>query len=354
CSMPRVSLEKLRRALETSPPAPVYYIHGGEAILKDEAVALVLARALDPGTRDFNLDMFSAQQLNPEELPAACATLPMMAERRVVLLRDVEAWKRKSKARMPAVHYLERPMIDTVLVMVQGNDDDPDDELASHSVSIECVALTGDQLESWLDDRLALHGVSIVSAAREHLIRATGGDLGLLSAEIQKLGGLDVAGPIDVATVGALVGIRFGETADDWRDAVLRDDVAGALALIPRLLETTGASGVKLVTALGTSLLVLQWARATAERHRIRDVALASRIKTELLFKTRPNVGRYDPTARLFAQVVGHWSPARLRTAIASALDADIALKSTTISGEAGILTDLVLALGASRTKKAA
>jgi DNA polymerase III subunit delta len=352
--VPRLPFSRLRQSLKAAAPAPAYYIYGREGVLKDEALALILDRALEPGTRDFNLDTFSAQQLDPAELPAACATLPMMAERRVVVLRDVEAWKRKSKAKSPAMQYLDRPMTDTVLVIVQANDDDPDADLASRCTSIECIAPTGDRLEAWLDDRLAVHGVAVVPEAREYLIRATGGDLGLLTAEVQKLGGLQIEGPIDADTVGALVGIRFGETADDWRDAVLRDETARALMLIPRLLETTGLSGVKLVTAIGTSLLALRWARATAERHRLRDAALATRIKTDLLVKTRPNVGSYDPASRLFAQVVARWPLPRLRAAAAAALDADIALKSTTISDEAGILTDLVLALGASRVKKAA
>jgi DNA polymerase-3 subunit delta len=352
--MPRLTLDKLRRALDAAAPAPAYYIHGAEGVLKDEALTLILARALEAGTRDFNLDSFSAQQLDPAELPAACSTLPMMAARRVVVLRDVEAWKRKSKAKAPAVQYLDRPMPETVLVMVQGNDDDADDELASRAVSIECVAPTGDQLESWLDDRLAIHGVTVEPTAREHLIRATGGDLGLLTAEVQKLSGLVTDHPIDLDTVGALVGVRFGETADDWRDAVLRDDTARAVKLIPRLLETPGVSGVKLVTALGTSLLMLRWARATAEQERIRDAALASRIKSGLLFKGKYNVGSYDLMARLLAQVMGRWALARLRAAIAAALDADIALKNTTISDEGGILTDLVLTLGASRARQVA
>src|SRR6185437_2831738 len=167
--MPRISLDKLRRALGAGAPAPAYYIHGAEGVLKDEAVTLILARALEAGTRDFNLDSFSAQQLDPAALPAACATLPMMAARRVVVLRDVEAWKRKSKAKAPAVQYLDRPMPETVLVMVQGNDDDPDEELSSRAVSVECAAPTGDQLESWLADRLAAHGVDVEPAAREHL-----------------------------------------------------------------------------------------------------------------------------------------------------------------------------------------
>lgn len=351
--MPCLPFSRLGPSLKTA-LAPVYYIHGAEGILKDEALALILGRTLDPATRDFNLDLVSAQQLDPADLASACATLPMMAERRVVVLRDVEAWKRKSKAKLPALLYLDKPMPDTVLVIVQGNDDDPDDDIASRCTTIKCVAPVGDQLDEWLDGKLSEHGVTIAPDAREHLIRATGGDLGLLTAEIQKLSGLDNTTPIDAKTVGDMVGVRFGETVDDWRDAVLRDDTARALSLLPKLLETTGVSGVKLVTQLGSSLVVMRWARATAERTKSRGPALAKTVKFELLFKARPGVGSYDTFASVVGETVGRWSQVRLTTAIAAVLHADVSLKGTTISDEGGTVTDLVLALAISRARKAA
>ena len=351
--MPRLSPDQLRRALAKEAPARAYYLHGSEAILKDEALALLLDTTLDPGLRDFNLDIVSAQQIEPDQLAAACSTLPMMADHRVVVLRDVEAWKRKSKGKQPAVKYLERPAPETVLIIVQGNDDDADDDLAKLCVAVNCAALVGDALDDWLNNQLTAAGITLTSDAREHLLRATGGDLGLLRAETAKLSGLDVSGPIDRDTVGGLVGVRFGETLDDWRDAILRDDTAAALTLLPRLLDVTGNSGVKLATLLGSSLLVLRWARATAEARKIRDRALAEAVK-RLCFERRPGVGSYDPFARLVAEVAGRWSLPRLEAAVASTLTADTSLKSTTISDEAGVLTDLILTLAASRAKKAA
>jgi hypothetical protein len=115
-----------------------------------------------------------------------------------------------------------------------------------------------------------------------------------------------------------------------------------------------GVSGVRMVTQLGSSLLALAWSRATAEKHRIRDAPLAARIKQDLLFKGRPGVGSYDPFARLAAEVIGRWSLPRIGAAVSTALRADMALKNTTISDDAGIMIDLVLALAASGPRKAA
>jgi len=351
--MPRATPNQLRKALAKSAPSGSYYIHGSEPILKDEVIALLLDHSLDPGLRDFNLDIVSAQQLDPDALGAACATLPMMAERRVVVLRDVEAWKRKTKAKQPAVRYLQSPSPETILVIVQGNDDDPDTDLASHCTAVDCAPLSADALDDWLDARLAAAGVTLDPDAREHLLRATGGDLGLLSAESLKLGGLASEVALTLETVGNLVGVRHGETADDWRDAVLRDDVPTAIAVLPHLLEQSGMSGVKLMTSIGSSLIVLHWARMTAEQRRVQGRALAEAVK-KLCFTTRPGVGSYDPFARLVTEVVAQWPASRCRAAVAAALTADTALKNTTISDDQGIITDFVLTLAASRQKKAA
>src|SRR5881409_736000 len=117
--MPTHTLDVLLRSLPKGELAPVYYLHGPEDILKDEAVQAILERALDPGLRDFNFDQRSAGQLDPEAIFVLCTTLPMMAERRVVLLRDIEGWKRKPKTRAAFLEYLARHAAETVAILVQ-------------------------------------------------------------------------------------------------------------------------------------------------------------------------------------------------------------------------------------------
>ena len=181
-----------------------------------------------------------------------------------------------------------------------------------------------------------------------------GSDLGLLTAEVAKLSSLETTGPIDRETVGSLVGIRFGETVEDWRDAVLRDDTARAIALVPQVLALSGVSGVRLVTLLGTSLLVLRWGRCHRrgeEDPRSRTGRAGQELRCSGCARRWGAIRR---SPRSWARWSGRWSLPRLRTAIAATLAADAALKSTTISDEGGIVTDLVLMLATSRARKAA
>lgn len=352
--MPRpLTPDTLKGALAKGVAAS-YYLHGSEAILKDEALATLVTELLDPSLRDFNLDLLSAQQLDPDQLAGACATLPMMAERRVVVVRDIEAWKRKSKAKQAAVAYLQQPSPDTVLVMVQGDDKDADKELVGHATPVDCHAPVGEALDDWLDGRLAAANVTLHPDAREHLLRATTGDLGLLAAECAKLAGHGGETAVDRDTVAALVGIRYGETVDDWRDAVLRDDLPRALTILPGVLGQSGVSGVRLAFTLGGALVALGWTRSFARARRLRGGALIGPLMRECLYPNRPLVGDYQSFARVASEVVAEWPLERIRLAVRAALAADVALKSTTISDEEGILTDLVLQLAASHNRKAA
>ena len=138
--MPATRFDTLFRSLKKGELAGAYYLHGPEDILKDEAIQAILDRALDPALRDFNFDQRSAGQLDPEAIFTLCTTLPMMAERRVVLLRDVEGWKRKPKVRAAVLNYLERPSPETVLILVQGAGEESEDtELARRAYAVASI-----------------------------------------------------------------------------------------------------------------------------------------------------------------------------------------------------------------------
>jgi DNA polymerase-3 subunit delta len=323
--MPAHSLDALSKSLKKGELAPVYYLYGSEDVLKDEAVRSIIDAATDPAMRDFNLDQRSAAQVDPEEIHALCNTLPMMAERRVVLLREIEAWKRKTKARNGFLRYLERPSPETVVILLQGSSEEGDDKELSRAA----YAVRFD----------------LEPEAAEHLIRSVGTDLGALRSELAKLASLPASGPVTAATIGELVGIHHGETLWDWRSAVLDDQSGRAVSLLPAVLAQPGMSGVKMVTQLGAALIGLGVARSLYDRGG-RGGRLEDSIFRTLL-KNRPgNLLSYKEEAAHWARLCPDWPVARVDFALRAALEADEALKSTTISDERGVLTDMVLRIG--------
>jgi DNA polymerase-3 subunit delta len=342
--MPSMTLDAVFRSLQKGEIAPVYYFHGPEDILKEEGVRAILERALEPGLRDFNLDQRSAGQLDPEAVFALCTTLPMMAERRVVVLREVEGWKRRPKTRLAFLSYLEQPAPQTVVVLVQGSADDEDKELSRRSWSVRCDPLPPERAFKWLQRRAGMLGVRLEDAAATHLLQAVGGELASLSAELEKLAALPADAPLGPEEVGAVLGIRHGETIFDWRDALFDQQTGRAVALLPVLLGQPGASGVKLVTLIGTTLAGIGLARSHYDRG-VHGRALEETIFRTLLRLRLFGLMSYREESARWCRWAAEWPAGRVRDGLRAARDADQALKGTTISDEQGIVTDLVLRL---------
>ena len=335
-------MDALFRSLNKGELAPVYYLYGPEDVLKDEAVRAIVDRALDPSLRDFNFDQRSAAQLDADEVHALCNTLPMLAERRVVLLRDVEGWKRKTKGRAEFLRYLEHPGAETLVIMVQGSGEENEDkELAAGAYTVRLDPLPADRALRWLLHRAGKLGLTLDPAAAEHLVLSVGSDLGAVASELEKLASLPPGEPLTAERVGELVGVRHGETQWDWRDAALDDKTGRAATLLPSVLAQPGVSGVKLVTLIGTALVGLGIARAHYDRG-LRTSALEGAVFKSLL-SSRPFGLGYREEAKRWSQWAPRWPAARIRAALKAARDADEALKTTTISDECGVLTDLVL-----------
>lgn len=351
--MPRHSHDDLLRALGRRELSPVYYLFGTEDILKEEAYRAIVDLALEPHERDFNFDQRSAAGLSPDDLHALVNTLPMMASRRVVAIRDIEGWKKKAAARDGVLAYLNNPSPDTVLILVENapaseekrREYEPDEAIAARSYAVDFAPLPTDRVIRWLTHHGRRMGVTFGEGAAEHLAAACGYELGALRSEMEKIGGLGGEAPVSIEQVGELVGVRHGETLDDWVGAVLADEAARAVTLAPRILAQSGMSGVKMVTTLGGALVGLRMARAhydNGSRGGALERVLFERLRAIRAF----GIGDWKLLTRSWSRAAERWPSGRVREAIRATLEADMALKGTRVSDEAGVLADLVLRLG--------
>jgi DNA polymerase-3 subunit delta len=342
--VPSQSFDALFRSIRKGEIPGAIYLHGPEDLLKDELIADLTSRVLDPGTREFNLDLRSAATLDADDVEALCTTLPMMADRRVVVIRDVEVWNKRARAKTAVLAYLDRPSPETVLVLVQGGAEPAADaELAARTTHAAAEPLSPDRAGKWLILQAGRRGLELDPAAADHLVRVTDGDLAALKTELDKLAGLAGAEPLSLERVSAVLGVRRGETQYDWREAVLAGQAGRAAALLPHILGQTGVSGVSLVSLLGTSLVGLGLARSLYDRG-ARGSSLARAI-TDVLFRVRPSRLSYRAAADEWSRLVSDWPPARIDNAIRAALRADERLKTTSVSDERAILFDLVMEL---------
>src|SRR5262245_36737442 len=107
---PLVDAKALRTAIKDGSFAPVYYFHGEDDYVKEDELRRVIDAAIDPATRDFNFEQLRAAEVDAETLGSLVSTPPMMAERRVVVLRDVGALKKAAREMLDK--YLKNPAPD--------------------------------------------------------------------------------------------------------------------------------------------------------------------------------------------------------------------------------------------------
>jgi DNA polymerase III subunit delta len=350
--MPRHSSDDLHRALSRGELSPVYYLYGMEVVLREEALQTILDLALPAADRSFGLEQRSAVGLDPDELHGALNALPMFRARRVLVLRDTETWKRKTTPRPVLLKYLENPASETVVILVENapSEDkirewEPDGELVARTYAVHFEPLAPERVVRWATYRAERLKVRLEPGAAEHLAAACDNDLGALRSELEKLASLpETAELLTAKRVGELVGVRHGETALDWRDAVLSDDTPRAIRVLQPVLNQSGMSGVKLVTLLGTSLLGVSIARSHYDRQQ-RGSAL-ERVVFDAIRRLRLfGLGKWKEEASSWSRWAEAWPVDRLNGAIAAALAADRALKDSRVSDEGGVLTGLVLQL---------
>ena len=331
----------------------VYYLYGDDDFLKEHAVRQLIASAVDPATRDFNLDVRNASELDAETLSSLVGTPPMMAERRVVVVRDVAALKKDARAALD--RHLERTarsaphVADIVLVLVAlgGEKVKPDRALEQAGLAVEFQPLTGDRVPKWITHHVSTElGGSITPTAAELLQSAVGSDLPALAAELDKLVSYTGGAQVGEDAVSAVVGVRRGETLGDLLDRVADRDAAGALALLGHVLEQPKTTGVSIVMALTTQMLALAWGEVLRRERGTSPARLESEFFSLLRSAGGAYTGRpWGDAVKAWAKHVDRWDAESLDAALASLLVADVALKETRVSSDEQLLTTLVLAL---------
>src|SRR6188474_1476992 len=255
----------LRKGIQNRSFERAYYFHGDDEYLKDDMIRQVIDAAVDPSTRDFNFDVRRGNEVDAESLLSLLSTPPMLAERRLVIVRDVQALKKD--ARVALDRYLAAPAPDVVALLVTPAGAKVDAALSTQVCAVAFEPLTGDRVPKWVVHHVdtVLHS-TITPSAVDLLISVVGNDLPQLASELDKLASYANGSEIDEDAVGAVVGIRRGETLGDLLDRVLAHDAPGALALVDHVLAQPKTTAVTVVMALTTQTLALAWARAARDR----------------------------------------------------------------------------------------
>lgn len=351
---PVADSKTLRAAIKDGSFAPAYYLYGDDDYLKDEELRRLIDAGVDPATRDFNFEQLRGADVDAETVGSVVSTPPMMAERRVVVIREVNALKKDARTMLD--RYLAKPASDVLLLLVAGPGSKADKKLVDTTAAVEFEPLKGHRIPKWISYYVEHDlGAAITDDAVTLLQEAVGTDLAQLRVELDKLASFAGGAPINKAAIEAVVGVRPGETMGDFLDAVARRDAKSALEMLPHVLQQPKASGVTTVMALTAQTLCIGWAQAARERgsHPARlSGDLFNLLKTSGSVYTGRSWGEFVETCVRASDL---WTARAVDEALDALLAADAALKETKLSSDEQLLANLVLSLcGAPSRRRAA
>ena len=151
----------------------VYYLHGDDDYRKELIVRQDIERTVDAAMRDFNVEVRRGHELDAATLAGLLDALPMMAARRVVVVRDVDALKKPARAALD--HYLARASEETILLLVAAAEVKPDATLTKQATAVAVESFTEEELEKWLITTAEKMGATLDAAEdRGHDIACRG------------------------------------------------------------------------------------------------------------------------------------------------------------------------------------
>jgi DNA polymerase III subunit delta len=218
---------------------PLYYLYGDEPYLVERGVKRLLARVVPADFREFNMNVYYGGEVKGEAIIETAQTLPMFAERRVVLVK-------KSGALSPAAldllsGYIQDPAPSTCLIF-QGDKIDQRKkfflDLKKHCAMVEFKRPYDNQLAPFIREEAARLGTRIEASAIEMLAYYVGSNLQELVAQMEKLATYAAQREtITVDDVRTIVSDTKVDTVFDLANAMGGRNLPGAFRCLHTLLR---------------------------------------------------------------------------------------------------------------------
>ncbi len=217
---------------------PVYFFHGDERLLLEAAISKLKEIIVPGGAGDLNYQPFSGSGTRAQEVITVCQTFPVFADRRLVIVRDLEGLSGSEAL----LSYLDNPSPSTCLILVAGKVDQRKklfSVLKSKTAEVVFSRLNDRQITGWIRDLCRSRKMILSPQAVEHLKDRAGSDLFHIQNEIEKIS-LASAGtePLEPEDIETLLTGQASVSAFAWLDAVRSGDRERALCLLGTLLDS--------------------------------------------------------------------------------------------------------------------
>lgn len=314
--------QRLKADLKNHTIGSLYLLGGEESYLKQHYLAELEKAVVDETFRDFNYDVFEGASLTADQLTTAIDSYPAMAERRMVVVKDLDVFKPTAalKDELPSI-LSDLPEYVCLVFYYDTIELKPDKRTKLYTTinKLGCIAdfsrLERHDLIPWVKRHVRDAGKQIDNDTCDYLLFICGTSMTNLLLEIEKACAHSATGAVKRSDIDAVCTKVLDAVTFDLTDAITAQRFDHALGLVNDLIAQKNEP-IVLLAAIARHIQRLYAARLAMQSH------ASDQQLMELLGSKSPYYARKmrDSAAHLEAK----W----LRRTLLLCGESDVAMKS--------------------------
>ncbi|MGF7185470.1 DNA polymerase-3 subunit delta [Desulfitispora alkaliphila] len=312
--------EQLDKSLKRGVTSSVYLLCGEESYLRNEAVDKIKGYVLTEDSEAFNFEVIDGEKNSGANVVSACETLPVFAEKRLVIVNNPVYLKggKGAEVDQDLLDYMENPNPSTCLVFNVDGKVDKRKKIVKLIYEKGQVlwfqSLRGYYLTKWINEQVKRRKKLIDTEGAEFLATAVGENLLLLEQEIEKATTFITEKQITKGDLEKIVSPTSHMNVFNLIDLVSEQKPVAASHLLETMLHQ-GEAPIKLIFLLARQYRLLLKTKLLKERG-VMGKELASRL------------GVMGFVARKLEGQCGNYGPEELIQLMSHITEVEVAMKT--------------------------
>ena len=238
-------LQNLKQAIRAKDPGRLYFFSGEEVFLLHHYLEQLRKTIIDELTESFNYHKLTSETFDIREFADCVENLPMMAERTMVVVDEIDVFKMNEGDREKMIDiFSDIPEYCTVVFTYETAAFKPDkrlkklwDAVNKYGELIEFGKQSQRDLVAWITRHFAAAGKRIAPDLCAYLIDITDGTMTSLSGEISKISAYSGADEIRKSDIDAVTEPVLDAVVFQMTDLMGQGEYGGALVKLQQLLK---------------------------------------------------------------------------------------------------------------------
>ncbi len=323
--MAKASYSGVLKDIKNGKLSPCYFFHGEETFLAEEVTDAIIQKSFNATKDDFNLHIFYGKDAGATDILQAAMSFPMLAERKVVVLRDADQLKQASALE----DYFKRPTDTTSFIAISAKPDmrkKPWNSMKDYATMVEFKPLAEAEIAAWMSEYLAKRKKQITEQALLLLSARLDTSLREINSQLDKLCTFVGDRPeINEEDVEAVVGISRQYNVFELCNAIGQKNLPLAVQIYQQMMRA-GGEPVYMIVMLHRHFTILLGLRELKDAGQSPSAMSSIMMKEYKLFFQQS----------MFPQVQNYTVP-QIHASFGALLEADTMIKSS------GMKNDIIM-----------